>query len=162
MVSRRTKTILRVISIVLTGVVVWWGWDLLYILRGLPDAYAMWDAGDLIVDYMGKHSDQWPSGWEELKRSFEACKGGDGEMRGQTFDGIRNRIQIDWQASPQNALLHHTAFNSVTAKSGNHTTWEGAEPNEMIIQYLRKHVDTAPSSRPDAPKSTQPVAPLGN
>jgi len=151
---------LLVISILLTGVLLWWGWEMLYILRGLPDAYAMWDAGDLVVDYMGKHADRWPSGWEDLQPSFDACKKGDGYMRGGlTFNEIRNRIEINWHASPQNALLHHTPFKSITPRSGNHTIWEGAEPNEMIIQYLRKS-GAAPATPPNRTRATRPATQL--
>lgn len=133
---------------------------MLYILRGLPDAYAMWNTGDLVVDYMGKHADRWPSGWEDLRPSFEACKKGDEYMRGGlTFDEIRNRIEIDWKASPQNALLHRTPFKSITARSANHTIWEGAEPNEMIIQYLRKS-GAAPATHSSTTNASQAATQL--
>jgi hypothetical protein len=62
-------------------------------------------------------------------------------FRAERNDSIRNdlRNRIDWSASPQNDLLHHTPFIAIVVKSGNRTTWAGAEPNEMVVEYVRQH-----------------------
>jgi hypothetical protein len=124
-----------------------------YTLRGLPDAYACWDIGDVVVDYMSKHGGRWPSEWEDLRPSYNALALTDGRMRGGlTFDDLRNRIEINWSASPEGALSRHVAFKAIVVKSGNGTRWAGAEPNDMVIDYLRRR-NEASASRPVNGKS---------
>ena len=42
--------------------------------RGIPDAYAAWDTGILIIEYLETHDDQWPRSWYNLLSAKETLE----------------------------------------------------------------------------------------
>lgn len=127
--------------------IAWFVYGIANTLRGLPDAYAKWDVGDMIIDYLTTHPGKWPAEWDDLRPSFEKLKfnreSGSGYMRGGlTFNDIRSRIGIDWTAQPAELAKaepndNEPPFRVIWPLDGNSTTWAGAEPNEMVLEYLR-------------------------
>jgi hypothetical protein len=63
--SLRSKILLS-LAIVLTSVVFWGLLDFIYTWQHIPEAYAAWDTGTLLIEYMKSHDNQWPSGWNAL------------------------------------------------------------------------------------------------
>jgi hypothetical protein len=57
-------------------------WRLLS-LDWVDDAYALWGAGEMVVDYMEDHEGRWPKGWNDLKSYFDA---GGGRVGGWSFE----------------------------------------------------------------------------
>src|SRR5882724_4095127 len=80
----------------------WIGYRVVYTLRGLPDAYAMWDTGTLLVEYMKSHENRWPGGWDDLGETYERLASGkignEHIHGGMTLEQLRERVSVDWQA----------------------------------------------------------------
>jgi hypothetical protein len=129
----------------------------------LPDAYAKWDVGNLLIEYMETHDRAWPKRWEDLEECYtvlnsDARRSGDRFLRsGQSFAELQRRIAIDFTADPATLPQAQTRpgqepFRIVWSLSGSKTVWEGAEPNEMILYYLKTTPTTRPAhSRPSPP-----------
>jgi hypothetical protein len=49
-----------IVAIVLTvfGIAVYFGYGVVYTLRHIPEAYAAWDSGTLLVEFMKSHGDR--------------------------------------------------------------------------------------------------------
>lgn len=131
--------------IVIVGVVGWLAYGLLHTLRGIPEAYAAWDTGTLLIEYMKQHDDQWPKSWDELLTVVNSEEGRKIPLRGGRPGNIayvralREKVSVDWAFDP--AKL--STGNPVTPIGGGKfsVVWEGAEPNEMIRYYLRNGPD---------------------
>ena len=108
-------------------------------VRGVPDAYARWDVGEILIDHLRHHDDRWPDGWESLRPSYDRLAAENRLRGGLTFDELRSRVRIDWTADPHAALRDGRPFRAVEVVSGNLLTWEGADPNEMVMDYLPRN-----------------------
>ena len=126
-------------------------------LPNIRDAYAKWDTGNLIIDYMDHHDGQWPHAWSDLRESFARLSTTDpSEPRrlrgGMPLDELERRIGVDWNADPS-VLARATSnretepFHVIWSLDGSTTTWEGAEPNQMVLDYLRQRLAGGPSTR---------------
>lgn len=62
----RLSKILLLLTIVLVSFVVYGVYNFIYTWKNIPEAYAAWDTGTLLIEYLKSHNDQWPSGWDEL------------------------------------------------------------------------------------------------
>jgi hypothetical protein len=109
-------------------------------LDWVDDGYALWGAGDMVVDYMRDHDDRWPKGWEDLKPYFDA---GGGRVGGWSFGEYQRRITIRWDVDPE--LLEAGAkgnsgpnFKVIRATLPFAGAFEGCEPNEILRRYLQK------------------------
>lgn len=106
------------------------------------DAYAMWAAGDVLIDYMSANESTWPDSWETLSRFHEAT-GAKSTMVGP-FAEMRSRVHIDFEFDPQSVMStiqpNDTVppFRVVTLKDGGDTHWSGMEPNQRIFDHLKK------------------------
>jgi hypothetical protein len=111
----------------------------------IPEAYAAWDTGDLLIEHMKLHDNSWPSSWDDL---VPAMNGGtDGPMQlwgAQAGDtnyvlSIRNKVVIDWSFDPR----HLDGKSPVTRLDGTKFpfVWSGAEPNEMVRDYLKNNTN---------------------
>ena len=127
------------------------GWEIYriaYILRGLRDAYAMWDTGTLLIDHLKTHGGQWPSGWDDLDDSYVRLQlhhSADDFLRGgMTMDELRQRIGIDWHVNPETLASARASqpgrrrLRFVWPLDGNTTLWAGADPNELISRFIRE------------------------
>ena len=66
-------------------------------LDWVDDAYALWGAGDMVVDYMEEHNGQWPKGWDDLRPYFAA---GHGRVGGWSFEEYQRHVTIRWDVDP--------------------------------------------------------------
>lgn len=105
--------------------------------RKIPESYAAWTTGNLIVDYLNTHSNQWPRSWEDLDQATNC-------QRYVPIEKLREQVKIDWDADfgqlLQLASNHPTTpLRVVTRPDGSrlHAVWGAdTEPNRKIMGYL--------------------------
>lgn len=64
---------------------------LFYGLAGLPNAYALWDASELITLHIDR-TNEWPRNWDDLKPDAEKYP----NRGAETFAEIQQRVWIDF------------------------------------------------------------------
>ncbi len=149
MLLRRKITVAVVLTVF--GVVVYFGYGITHTLRRIPEAYAAWDTGTLLVEYMKSHGNRWPSSWGDLLSVVRSDSGDQVMFRGAKAGdtnyaaSLRTKVAIDWKfdpsregQSPPVTRLDGTKFPVV---------WKGAEPNDMIHRYLTAGITNAPGVR---------------
>jgi hypothetical protein len=109
-----------------------------------PNAYAMQSAGQLIVDHMRLHSGAWPRSWTDLR---DTCAATGKQILSTNADSeieeLKKRVEIDWGADPKSlrrSILQgdRGPISVVRLRSGRRDCWVGAEPNQMIREYLKQ------------------------
>ena|SRR5579871_3437783 len=146
------KRVRRVLLIVVATPAISGGWvvyRVVYTLRGIPDAYAMWDTGLLLIDYMQMHEKRWPGGWDDLNESWKRRQPGNSGVGehlrgGMTLEQMRMRVVVDWNvdvAKIARTSEHDSHFHAVWTVDGNTTLWSGGDPNEMVWDYLHGDYD---------------------
>ena len=133
------RSALVVIAIFALGLTTWRVG--LQVLQVPNDAYAMWAAGDVLIDYMNANNNQWPQSWDELAK-FHTASAKQATMVGP-FSEMQRRINIDFTFDPisfterlsqKDVVLGRRV---VTLKRGGDTHWSGREPNQRIFDHLR-------------------------
>jgi hypothetical protein len=118
----------------------------------IPEAYAAWDTGDLLIEYMKLHDNRWPSSWDELIPVMNGGTNGPITLWGANPDrktnyvlSLRKTVVIDWTFDPRRP----NGKSPVTRLDGTKfpLVWSGAEPNEMVRDYL-KNSTNANAPRP--------------
>ena len=62
------KRILQVLGILILIVVSVFGYALYRMVNHtIPESYVAWTSGDLVVEYLQIHTNQWPRSWEDLR-----------------------------------------------------------------------------------------------
>lgn len=139
-VTRRRKLILA-ISAAALAVAAWIGYRAVYTLRHVPEAYAAWDTGTLLVEYLQTHDNHWPTSWDDLLTVLDLPREADIVLYGSSGGNaayarsLRERIAVNWSLDPAQIA----DANPVTRPDGNAFTvlWEGGDPNEIVREYLR-------------------------
>jgi hypothetical protein len=109
-------------------------------LAAYPEAYAAWDTGTLLIEYLKSHDNHWPSGWNALLSMLDDHSEQHFFLRGaQSSQGqaeyahsLQDFVAVDWSFDPTQSSIKPF----VTRKDGSKfpIVWE--EPNEMIREYL--------------------------
>ena len=135
-----------------------WGYQvyhLAYVL--IPNSYAAWTTGDLIVEYIDTHEGKWPRRWDDLRVAEQSLK-----RRGQNvywdFEKLPQMIQVDWTANPValaklQARSNEVPFEVVTKLDGSKVdaVWgEDREPNRKIYVYLKNRTEASAQNRSSA------------
>lgn len=106
----------------------------------VPNAYATdWSAA-MVIEYLKTHDNNWPQSWDDLREPYETLAAP--QNCPWSFDEMKRRIMIDWTADPETLRIAASIEPSLTVKviwlaDGSHTHWQGAEPNQRILEYLR-------------------------
>lgn len=137
----RRRRILIVSAFGLIAAVIWFGNRTIATVRQLPEAYAAWDTGTLLVEYLQTHDNHWPSSWDDLLTVLDLPRGADIVLYGSSGGNaayarsLRERIAVDWSFDPAQIA----DANPVTRPDGSGfgVLWEGGDPNEMVREYLR-------------------------
>ena len=148
--SLRRKIIVAA-ALMMFGVVAYIGYGILYTWRHIPEAYAAWDTGTLLVEYMKTPGDRWPSSWDDLLSVTNRVSGDKINLFGVGSHPdyalyLEETIAIDWKFDPTRIGRR----SPVTRPDGTRfpIVWGGAEPNEMVRAYLKTSGNTnAPQSR---------------
>ena len=155
---RKTPTTLRRFKIasaifaVVVAIIGYYVYSIAHMLNHLPEAYSAWDTGTLLVEYMKRNDDRWPSSWEDLAQMtketdvYVMLRGKSGDDAVQYVRSLNNTIAVDWRFDPR----LNKSVTIVTPKSGGtfSVVWSGADPNEMVHDYLKQRASTRPSTRP--------------
>jgi hypothetical protein len=137
--SLRRKLIVGAL-IAISGVAAVVGYQIIYTVQHVDEAYAAWDTGTLLVEYMKSHDDRWPSSWDDplsLVRNdsehriiLRGASAGDVDYASR----LQKVVTIDWQFDPS----RNGHSSPVTRPDGTEfpIVWKGAEPNEMVYAYF--------------------------
>jgi len=130
---------------VLLVVVLCVGYSVYQTWRLIPESYAAWTTGDLMVEYLRNHTNRWPEGWDDLRSATNSLM-----ERGRPvywpLDRLPRIVRIDWQADV--GELQRLARSGSNAQIRVITRLDGArlrarwgrdtEPNGKIVRYLAK------------------------
>jgi hypothetical protein len=150
MIARNRKmrrwTIAVVIAVpvlIAAGIGAWYIVTLLTAASRLPEAYAAWTTADLVIDHMETHDGAWPEGWEDLFHAADIRKANAVILRWEVEE-LPSLVAVDWNADSAALVEASTVgddppFLVITRLDGTEfqVVWEGAEPNQMILDYLR-------------------------
>ena len=136
---RRKITIGIVLTILGAGTYI--GYRVLYTWYHIPEAYAAWDTGQLLVKYMQINQNRWPSSWDDLVTVMNTEAGSRMTLYGATAGdtnyalSLRRKVAVDWKFDPSRS----DQASPVTRVDGGKfpIVWQGAEPNEMVHAYLK-------------------------
>lgn len=109
----------------------------IYVWWNIPEAYAAWDAGTLLVRYMEKHGGNWPDDWSDLEQLHQD----EPQLRlwwnahePDYFDQMRKMVAIDWAFDPATRKPERP----VTRIDGSPLVSLWSDPNSMIHHYLER------------------------
>jgi len=131
------KRFLLVLLIVFAIALAIVGFSIFNTLRKIPESYAAWTTGNLIIDYLNTHTNQWPRRWEDLEQATNC-------LRYVPIEKLRDQVRIDWNSDFDQLLesARHspsTPIRVVTRPDGSklHAIWGAdTEPNRKVMGYL--------------------------
>lgn len=123
------------------------GWSVFDTWRKIPEAYAAWDVGTMLVCYMERNDNRWPTDWADLASSIKPddecvfCRGvedGNDRLDGypKTIAKLKTMVRIDWSYVPKPGVMAYPVTTIHGKKFS--VTWEGAEPNIMVYNWVTK------------------------
>ena len=147
--TRRRKILIACASGLLLAVG-YFVFSVVYTWQHIPEAYAAWDTGSLLVVYMRTHEGHWPSDWDDLLTVLEGEQGQAITLYGSQAgdipyaNSLRNKVTVDWSFDPKSAPKDAMP---VTRSNGRRfpIVWAGAEPNEMVRRYIASRAEPEPS-----------------
>lgn len=134
-------------AVAIIGFVSFLGYGAFQTWRNVHEAYAAWDTGTLLVEYMKTHDNQWPKSWDDLITVMEGKTERDFMLRGRgSLDrkyaySLRESIFVDWNFNPR-LDNYSSPIKRLDGKSFP-VTWQDAEPNKMI----RAHLESRPKAK---------------
>lgn len=147
--GRRSRIVIRLLSAAIVVAAIFVGavvWSAVRFYRHVPEAYAAWDAGEWLIEFMKAHDDRWPASWTEFEQWANSLPRSPNQRLGDpaSLARIGELIRIDYSFDPRNP---GTAI-PVRPLDGDTFpyVWQGAEPNEMIHDYLRARAATRPAN----------------
>ena len=137
------KRLLLVLGIVFIFGVLITGYSLYQMVHNkIPESYAAWTTGSLIVGYLQTHTNQWPRSWDDLRSATNSVLPASGFV---PIERLRQSVKIDWLADVER--LQQIARSDVKAKIDIVTRMDGlplqavwgpdTEPNSKIMNYLK-------------------------
>ncbi len=136
---RRKITLGIVLTLLGTGAYI--GYQVLYTWYHIPEAYAAWDTGQLLVKYMQVNQNRWPSSWDDLVTVVNTEAGSHITLYGARAGdknyalSLRKKVSIDWKFDPSRS---DQASPVARADGGKFPiVWHGGEPNDMVHAYLK-------------------------
>ena len=109
---------------------------IVYVWWHIPEAYAAWDAGDMLAWYMRTHDNDWPDDWAKLTSAVESEPAlflrGRHPDEPDYMDRMRNTISIDWTFDPTEPKNPTPILRADGARL--HAYW--SDPNGMVYKHL--------------------------
>lgn len=97
-------------------------------------------AGELVVQYLETHNNEWPPGWEALVQDAPATYEGE-----KWLASVREHVAIDFTFRPESIDFSREwdrsqpPFRAVWLKNGVEISpGEGPDPNTIIFRYLER------------------------
>jgi len=143
--TRVTQTIVIVLLVAGALIAACYGYDVYRkVTVVIPNSYAAWATGDLIVEYIRTHDGRWPHDWEDLRVAKESLER-QGKPVYYQFDRLPRMIRVDWNADPAKLakvlqVSNEVPFRVVTKADGSSVfaCWgPDTEPNTKIYSYLK-------------------------
>ena len=69
----------------------------------IPKWYAAWTTGNLMVEYLATHTNQWPRSWEDLRAATNSLME-KGQPVYMPLDRLPRFVKVDWHAETENLL----------------------------------------------------------
>jgi hypothetical protein len=132
-----------IIGIIIFGIAAYFAYSVYWLVnRKIPESYAAWTAGDLIVEHLRNHSNNWPRSWEDLQSAANS-RLTNGMNVWTPVDRLPRYVKIDWDIDA-NALAKQVSGNPTQAvrvvtrlDGGRLSAGWGHEPNGVISNYLK-------------------------
>ncbi len=107
-----------------------------HVTKTIPDLYAQWSSAEMVIAFR-KKMDRMPIDWEELAPFYGSNSPHHG---GLAFEEIREKIIIDFPELPKLELDYENSVvpEIISTASGVQSHWDGAEPNQLVNQEVRK------------------------
>jgi hypothetical protein len=140
----RLLTLLIIVSVL--GWLIGWGVSSYVsfcndINEGIPNAYSICLATDMVIDYLERNNGIWPKSWNDLHKSYIRAKNG----YAQSFEELKKRVKIDWQVNPAKLAIVELPTNQdvppfrvIWLVDGRRDYLKFAEPNRRILEYLKQ------------------------
>ncbi|MCE9546848.1 MAG: hypothetical protein K8T25_15320 [Planctomycetia bacterium] len=136
----RWRQVILVVMILVVGAAGWIAYRFINTLREIPDAYAAWDTGTLLIEYLQRHENHWPSSWDDLLTVMDGEEGSQILLRGaragdiEYAQSLRKMIAIDLKFDPRQPDQR----NPVSRSDGSalKLIWGDRNPNQMVRDYL--------------------------
>ena len=139
----RKRVILTLLGLV-AAIALWAAYSIVRMVKVvIPHSYAAWTVGDLLIEYLETHTNQWPRSWKDLSEARDSLV-----LKGRAiycdFDKLTNMVRIDWNVKPpelaKTALANgESAVKVVTQSDGSRleANWgPDTEPNRKVAHYL--------------------------
>jgi hypothetical protein len=144
------RLLLALTALVVLGAL-WFGYSLYRVVHVIiPESYAAWTTGNVMVEYLATHTNQWPRSWEELQSATNSMLE-NGKPVYVPLDRLRQLVKVDWNADI-NRLLQ-VARNDPKAKLHVISRLDGSplravwgpdtDPNTKVMGYLRWSLTTS-------------------
>jgi hypothetical protein len=107
-----------------------------YVSKTIPDMYAQWASAEMVIAFH-KEKGRMPIDWDEMAPFYGSRSPHNG---GLTFKDMRARISIDFPELPklESDYTKSAIPEVISTASGIESHWNGAEPNQLVNQELRK------------------------
>jgi hypothetical protein len=144
------RVLLALMTLVALGVL-WFGYSLYRAVHvTIPESYAAWTTGNVIVEYLATHTNQWPRSWEELQSAANSMLE-NGRPVYTPLDRLPQFVKVDWHADIDR--LFQIARSDPKAKIHVISRLDGSplraawgpdtEPNAKVMGYLRWSLTTS-------------------
>jgi hypothetical protein len=155
---KRPISIWKILLLAAAAIVIYFAASFFNLYRKIPESYAAWTTGNLMVDYLNTHSNQWPRSWQDLEQATNC-------LRYVPIETLRTKVRINWDANFDQLLLQvqtnpRTPLQVVTRLDGSklYAIWgRDTEPNNKIVSYLRWTLTDTNSSAAVAETNSSPV-----
>jgi hypothetical protein len=121
----------------------------------IPHSYAAWTTGDLLIEFLETHTNQWPRSWKDLSEARDSL-----QRKGRNvyweFDRLPAIVRVDWNAEPPELLKRvrangETSLKVVTQADGSRleAVWgPDTEPNHKLARYLlEQNIHSQPTNK---------------
>ncbi len=137
------KRTLLIIGIIILGIAAYFAYSVHWLVnRKIPESYAAWTAGDLIVEHLRNHSNHWPRSWEDLQSAANS-RLTNGMNVWTPVERLPRYVRIDWNidaialakqlnSNPTQTVRVVTRLDGEQLSAG----W-GHEPNGVVSNYLK-------------------------
>ncbi len=136
---RKLLLLVAIVAVVLVAACWLYGHFYWFPTEGVQNSYANMCVGELITDYLRENDNEWPTNWDDLEpiyaRRYASTYGG-----AAFFASMRDRVTVDWETNPSELLQRagHDHIRVIRLKDGSDVYWQGAEPNQMVYDYLEQ------------------------
>lgn len=104
--------------------------------ESIRNSYAVWWVADMVVEHMKANQNEWPKSWSDLEDDYQTCVAR--SRQPWSFDELSQHVTVDWNVDPLKlAALNDSEIRAIWLADGTDSHWEHAEPNEIIVGYLR-------------------------